>query len=163
MSYTDIQLKGDTERRGFFASGEEDRAARLGPNRTRRKEVRLRGWLIQERCKGEPAVAACDLMNEPRNNDGFESEPNYKSPRDAAWRRINDTYRETIDAVRAVDPDHAISLEGIWRVENLPCPEDGGWTNMLYRGHDAATPVGGLSNMDGLQKRPPRPLFRFLS
>lgn len=128
---------------------------------------------IAERYRGEPAVAAYDLMNEPQNNDGFEQEPNYKSPWDAAaWQQTNDVYREMVAAVRAVDPDHVISLEGIWRIENLPYPEEEGWTNMLYqvhlyddtdqfrdlvtqvakygRDHGVATLVGEFSNMDGI-------------
>lgn len=128
---------------------------------------------IAERYKDEPAVAAYDIMNEPQNNDGFETNANYVSPWDpAAWRQTNDVYREMVAAVREVDPEHVISLEGIWRIENLPDPEKEGWTNMLYqvhlyddtaqfrslaagvarygRLHGVATLVGEFSNMDGV-------------
>lgn len=132
-------------------------------------------WVaIAERYKDEPAVAAYDLMNEPQNNDGFESYANYVSPWDsAAWDQTNDVYREMIDAVRAIDPEHVISLEGIWRIRNLPFPKVEGWTNMLYQVHlyddtaqfkslasdiagygksqDVAILVGEFSNMEGIE------------
>lgn len=131
-------------------------------------------WIaIAERYKDEPAVAAYDIMNEPQNNDGFESNANYVSPWDpAAWEQTNDVYREMVAAVRQVDAEHVISVEGIWRIKNLPDPEDEGWTNMLYqvhlyddtqqfrslaadvarygRAHGVATLVGEFSNMDGI-------------
>ena len=129
---------------------------------------------IAERYKDEPAVAAYDLMNEPQNNDGFEENEHFVSPWDeAAWQQTNDVYREMTAAVRAVDPDHVISVEGIWRITNLPNPEDEGWTNMLYqvhlyddtaqfrtlakevadygRAHGVATLVGEFSNMAGIE------------
>lgn len=131
-------------------------------------------WVaIAERYREEPAVAAYDLMNEPQNNDGFESHDHYVSPWDkAAWEQTNDVYREMVAAVRQVDPEHVISVEGIWRIKNLPDPEDEGWYNMLYqvhlydntmqfrslagevarygRAHNVATLVGEFSNMDGI-------------
>lgn len=131
-------------------------------------------WIaIAERYKDEPAVAAYDIMNEPQNNDGFESNANYVSPWDsAAWEQTNDVYREMIAAVREIDTEHVISVEGIWRIGNLPDPEDEGWTNMLYQvhlyddtnqfrsladdiarygeNHGVAILVGEFSNMDGI-------------
>lgn len=132
-------------------------------------------WVaIAERYKDEPAVAAYDLMNEPQNNDGFEANENFVSPWDsAAWEQTNDLYREMIEAVREVDTEHVISLEGIWRIRNLPFPKVEGWANMLYQVHlyddtaqfktlatdiagygksqDVAILVGEFSNMDGIE------------
>lgn len=91
---------------------------------------------IAERYKDEPAVAAYDIMNEPQNNGGFEDKPNFTDPWDSkSWAMTNEVYREMVAAVREVDPDHVISLEGIWRITNLPDPSTEGWTNMLYQVH----------------------------
>ena len=132
-------------------------------------------WVaIAERYKNNPAVAAYDIMNEPQNNDGFEANEHYVSPWDsAAWGQTNDVYREMIAAVREIDAERVISVEGIWRIGNLPDPEDEGWTNMLYqvhlyddtkqfkslarkvksygKRHGVATLVGEFSNMDGIE------------
>ncbi len=91
---------------------------------------------IAGRYRDNPAVAAYDIMNEPQNNDGFEDRPNYVSPWDqASWNQTNEVYREMVAAVREADPEHVISVEGIWRITNLPLASDEGWTNMLYQVH----------------------------
>lgn len=131
-------------------------------------------WVaIAERYKGEPTIAAYDLLNEPQNNDGFENAEHYVSPWDAAaWEQANSVYREMVDAIREVDADRVLSVEGIWRITNLPDPEAEGWTNMLYqihlyddtkqfkslakdaakyaKAHNVAVLVGEFSNMDGI-------------
>ncbi|MBR6530540.1 MAG: cellulase family glycosylhydrolase [Clostridia bacterium] len=131
-------------------------------------------WLaIAERYKDNPIVAAYDIMNEPQNNNGFQDKPNYLNEWSSeAWNETNGLYREMIAAVRTVDAKHVISVEGIWRVRNLPYPKDEGWTNMLYQLHlydstpgftslckdlaiygaenEVAVYVGEFSNMDGI-------------
>ena len=132
-------------------------------------------WVaIAERYKNNPAVAAYDIMNEPQNNDGFEDKEHYISPWDsAAWEQTNDVYREMVAAIREIDSQHVISVEGIWRITNLPNPNKEGWTNMLYqvhlyddtkefrslarksasygKSHGVAVLVGEFSNMDGFE------------
>lgn len=131
-------------------------------------------WLaIAERYRDNPVVAAYDLMNEPQNNGGFEDREHYVSAwSPAAWKETNDLYCEMVAAVREVDAKHVISVEGIWRIGNLPTPKSVGWTNMLYqvhlydstagfeencaaiaeyaRQHGVAVYVGEFSNMDGI-------------
>lgn len=132
-------------------------------------------WVaIAERYKGNATVAAYDLMNEPQNNDAaFSEHPNYIDAWDSkSWEQTNDVYREMVAAVREVDPDHVISVEGIWRITNLPDPAKEGWTNMLYQvhlydgtaqfrelaediakygeKHGVAVYVGEFSNMEGI-------------
>ena len=132
-------------------------------------------WVaIAERYKDNPAVAAYDIMNEPQNNDGFEDKEHFVSPwKSAAWKQTNEVYREMIAAVREIDAQHVISVEGIWRITNLPSPKKEGWTNMLYqvhlyddtkqfeklakksasygKSHGVAVLVGEFSNMDGFE------------
>ena len=91
---------------------------------------------IAARYKDSPVVAAYDVLNEPQNNGGFEDHPNYVDSWDpAAWDSYNAVYARLVAAIREVDPAHVISLQGIWRAENLPDPADYGWTNMLYQVH----------------------------
>ena len=132
-------------------------------------------WVaIAQRYKDNPAVAAYDIMNEPQNNDGFEDKEHYVSPWDsAAWAQTNDVYREMISAIREIDSERVISVEGIWRITNLPDPRKEGWSNMLYqvhlyddtkefnklakksasygKNHGVAVIVGEFSNMDDFE------------
>jgi hypothetical protein len=64
---------------------------------------------IARRYTGDPVVAGYDLMNEPLVND--QSEERYGNYR-PGWERMNAVYRRTIDAIREIDPDHIIFLEG---------------------------------------------------
>ncbi|MDR1630952.1 MAG: glycoside hydrolase family 5 protein [Oscillospiraceae bacterium] len=92
---------------------------------------------IAERYQKNPVVAAYDIMNEPQNNnDIHKDDERYTSPWvQEAWDMYNDIYRKIVPVIRAADPEHIITLEGIWRVENLPDPKAEGWTNMMYQMH----------------------------
>ncbi len=87
---------------------------------------------IARHFKNNPAVAAYDLINEPIDA------PN----REALWKVYDRFYK----AVRAIDPDHIITLEACWRghvqgkdinweLDVLPKPKDYGWTNVVYQMH----------------------------
>ena len=75
--------------------------------------------------KGNPAVAAYDLLNEP-----------IAAPsRDGLWAVDDELYR----AVRSADVDHVVSVEacwGGWNWDELPPPSRFGWTNVLYQTHE---------------------------
>ena len=74
--------------------------------------------------RGNPAVAAYDLLNEPI------AVPS----RDALWGEYDQLYR----TVRAADPDHTVSVEacaGTWTWDELPPPSRFGWRNVLYQTH----------------------------
>ena len=88
---------------------------------------------VAARYKGNPWVAAYDLINEPM---GAPS-------RDRIWQ----VYDRLYHAVRKVDPDHVVTVEVCWsgRVDGrdigwcweiLPRPETKGWTNMWYQLHN---------------------------
>lgn len=87
---------------------------------------------VAERYRGNPAVAAYDLINEPSDAPTLG----------ALWTAYDRLYRE----IRAVDPDHVITVEGCintrvggrdihWGWEALPHPDVFGWTNVLYQMH----------------------------
>ena len=68
-------------------------------------------------------IAAYDLVNEP-TLDG-------SSTGKLQWEVMDKLYK----AIREVDQDHVISIEGCWRFTNLPNPKKYGWTNVLYQYH----------------------------
>ncbi|MBO5033372.1 MAG: cellulase family glycosylhydrolase [Lachnospiraceae bacterium] len=90
---------------------------------------------IAERYRGNAAVAAYDIMNEPQNNGGYEGENSYDPWESQSWELSNAVYDRMIQAVREADAEHIITVEGIWRLSNLPEPQEMGWTNMMYQLH----------------------------
>lgn len=99
-------------------------------------DTAVRLWQgIAEYYRDEPAVAAYDLLNEPQNNGDTEGVNNWEPESDEAVENTNRAYDTLYQAVRAVDPDHIISFEGIWSTKVLPDPEEHGYTNMLYQLH----------------------------
>ena len=90
------------------------------------------GGKLPEHYKGNPAIAAYDLLNEPSDAPSLG----------ALWSVYDRLYRE----IRQVDPDHIITVEGCvnakvggknihWGWEALPHPDHFGWKNMLYQIH----------------------------
>ena len=75
--------------------------------------------------KGNSTVAAYDLINEPVGTP----------TNDAAVNAQDNLYK----AVRSVDPDHMIMIEGTfgsWNWSMLPPPSQKGWTNVVYEMHE---------------------------
>jgi endoglucanase len=80
--------------------------------------------VIAKRYKNEPWVAGYDLINEPAEPTGEKLFPYYKRLR---------------DAIRKIDPDHILFLEGDrYAVEFGKFTEI--WDNVVYTNHDYATP-----------------------
>lgn len=93
-------------------------------------------WIrVAERYKGNPVVAAYDIMNEPQNNGGYEGEHAYPPGSREALERTYSVYDEIYHAIRSVDPDHVITMEAIWEGKCLPDPAEYGWENLLYQMH----------------------------
>ena len=83
-------------------------------------------WLweqIANHYKGNPAVAAYDILNEP----GIKAATTY----DLHWK----LYDEIYDAIRKVDADHIVIMESCWGPSNLPNPTTYGWENVVYEYH----------------------------
>jgi endoglucanase len=76
--------------------------------------------------RGNPAVAAFDLFNEPMN--GFSS-------KDKSDCRLWHLYNKLYKAVRAADPNRMITVQGIREMENLPTPKHFCWQNIVYHLH----------------------------
>lgn len=74
--------------------------------------------------KNNPAIAGYDLINEPK-------EPLDDLSRNALW----DLYDRIYKAIRSVDPDHIVMMEGAWGWVSLPDPAARGWKNVVYQFH----------------------------
>ena len=78
--------------------------------------------------RGNPAVACYDLLNEP-NNSALHGQPGPTSEQVCAL------YDRLYQAVRAVDPDHLIAMEGTWDWKTLRDPRKAGYQNVIYSFH----------------------------
>ena len=68
-------------------------------------------------------IAAYDLINEPTLDGSTTGKKQ--------WDVLDKLY----DAIREIDNDHVISIEGCWRFTNLPNPKKYDWQNVLYQYH----------------------------
>lgn len=74
---------------------------------------------IAKRYKNEPMVCGYDLLNEP-----------------SATKLVQyDVYDRLYKAIREVDKDHMIFIQGIWNPTDLPDPSLYGWENVVYQYH----------------------------
>lgn len=71
--------------------------------------------------RDEPAIAGYDLLNEPVGAP---------LPQDL-WALYDRLY----DAIRAIDSNHLVIMEGIFDWDTLPSPASYGWENVLYQFH----------------------------
>ncbi len=69
-------------------------------------------------------ILAFDLANEPVDRNDISTS-----------KREWDVMDRMYDAIREVDTDHVISIEGVWYPASLPNPEKYGWENVLYQYH----------------------------
>lgn len=85
------------------------------------------------RYRGNHAVAGYNLMNEPVSNAPYGRFHNQYQP---DWENVNRVYREAVDAVRAVDPDHIIFLEGDYFSSRFTGLEAPFADNLVYSSHN---------------------------
>lgn len=78
----------------------------------------------EERPDLASVILAYDLVNEPTNRNEIGTGPKQ-------WKVMDRMY----DAIREVDTDHVISIEGVWLFCSAPNPERYGWENVLYQYH----------------------------
>lgn len=112
----------------------------IGKAQLYQKEVYLNAmealWrAIAKRYRRNPTVAAYDIMNEPQNNKDATGGGVYPAGSPNAVAQTNYVYDRMIRAIRAVDPTHVITIEGIWSLNTLPHPKTYGWSNMMYQLH----------------------------
>ena len=108
---------------GMDHSGEINDEKQLYYNQSN-KDKTLNLWKkIAEHFKGNPAVAAYDILNEP----GIKAAATYS----LHW----DFYNEIYNTIRSKDSNHIIIMESCWDADNLPRPSQYGWTNVAYEYH----------------------------
>ncbi|MGI6315938.1 MAG: glycoside hydrolase family 5 protein [Christensenellales bacterium] len=104
-------------------SGDNTSGARLWEEEAL-QDLTVKVWeMVAAHYRGNPAVAAYDLLNEPAAND-------YKTNK-TQWDLFDRLYK----AIRAIDPEHIIMMESCWEPTNLPHPADYGWENIVYQYH----------------------------
>lgn len=88
---------------------------------------------LARRYTGNAAVAGYDLINEPVTNARWGRRAYHHAP---DWQALNALYRRTVAAIRRIDPDHIIILEGDYygsRFDGLEPPFS---ENLVYSFHD---------------------------
>ena len=79
---------------------------------------------VNERSDLASTILAYDLVNEPTKRTEIGTGP-------LQWSVMDLLYK----AIRKVDTQHIISIEGVWYTCSLPNPETYGWENVLYQYH----------------------------
>jgi endoglucanase len=85
------------------------------------------------RYKGNPTIAGYNVMNEPVTNAPFGRFTNSYTPN---WDIINQVYRRVVSAIRAIDPDHIIFLEGDYFSSRFAGFEPPFAENLVYSSHN---------------------------
>ena len=97
-------------------------------NEDQKKET-IQIWTrIATRYRGNPAVAMYDLLNEPTNS-ALKGQPGPNPDVVCSF------YDELYHAIRAVDADHLIAMEGMWDWKSLRDPSKQGYQNVVYSFH----------------------------
>ncbi len=99
---------------------------------------------IASRYKGNPIVAAYDILNEPQNNGGYSGQNSWAPGSSTALEKTFSVYDEMYKVIRSVDKDHVITMEAIWDRNCLPDPKKYGWTNLMYQMHIYDTSKSGV-------------------
>jgi hypothetical protein len=87
---------------------------------------------IASHYKDNSMVLGYDLLNEPT---GVITDPNRHVPTSGELENLWNFYDRLYDAIRGIDPNHIIVMEGIWDWDTLPNPSDYGWENVVYQFH----------------------------
>ena len=103
-------------------SGEMN-GSQLWKNETWQDQMLYLWECVADHYKGNPAIAAYDLLNEPGGD--------LKSTGVVQWEYFDRLY----EAIRAIDPEHIIMMESCWDPEDLPSPDRYGWDNVVYQYH----------------------------
>lgn len=104
-----------------------------GDNAQANQELFYKVWeAIAEHYKGNPWVAAYDLLNEPYCTYRYNSGLSDKELHETLWNIYDTAY----DKIRAIDPDHVIIMEATWDPVDLPNPDTYQWENVMYEYHN---------------------------
>ncbi len=93
--------------------------------------------VLAERFKGNAAVAGYNVMNEPHTGNPRGRLTGMGEPK---WDQINALYRRIVSAIRAIDPDHIIILEGDSYSSRFAQFDAPFADNLLYSSHNYTRP-----------------------
>ena len=99
------------------------------------------------RYKGRTVIAGYDVMNEPVTNAPFGRFSNQYEP---DWKAINQLYRRVTKAIRAIDPNHIIFLEGDLFSREFDGFEPPFAPNLVYSSHNYTDAGFGPGSYPGL-------------
>jgi endoglucanase len=102
---------------------------------------------IARRYKGNPAVAGYNVMNEPITNAPLGRFDRTYEP---DWDAINRVYHRVVDAIRAIDPDHIIFLEGDLLSRLFDGLNDPFAENLVYSSHNYNEAAGSPGTYPGM-------------
>lgn len=99
------------------------------------------------RYKGSSVVAGYNVLNEPICNiwDG-----RYDNSYKTNWDLINGVYRRVVAAIRAIDPEHIIFLEGDYLSTRFAGLEAPFADNLVYSSHNYIEPLQFSNNYPGM-------------
>jgi hypothetical protein len=89
---------------------------------------------IAEHYAGNPAIAFYDLLNEPNNSYLKPKAPAHAGQAPSA-ATVCALYDRLYHALRMVDREHAIAMEGLWDWRSLRNPAEAGYGNVVYSLH----------------------------
>ncbi len=95
---------------------------------------------LASRYKRNPTIAGYDVMNEP------QTQPLDGPPRPEA---LNTAFRRVVRAIRAIDPDHIIFVEGDGFAGNFECMDAPFAENLAYSGHSYSPAAFGPGRYPG--------------
>ncbi len=93
---------------------------------------------LARRFKGNPAIAGYNVMNEPVTH---APRGRFVEAYTSDWDMINRVYRRVVNAIRAIDPEHIIFLEGDLFSSRFSGFEPPIADNLVYSSHNY-TPAG---------------------
>lgn len=118
---------------GFLTGGQLD-SNELWHNK-KYQEMDIKIWQeIASRYKGNPTIAAYDLLNEPVKKMNFTN--GKLDPPQESKDAIRKIYTELYHAVRNIDQDRLICMEAFTDFDVLGSPKERGWENVIYQTHN---------------------------
>lgn len=88
---------------------------------------------IARRYRGRTVIAGYNVMNEPVNNAPYGR---FREDYQTDWDLLNHIYRRVVDAIRRIDPEHIIFLEGDYFSSRFDGLEPPFAPNLVYSSHN---------------------------
>lgn len=109
---------------------------------TEKQNKTIEMWAaIAEHFKGNPAVAAYDILNEPGEKAGITTTRHFEF------------FDKVYKAIRAKDSGHIVMFESCWDGENLPSPDEYGWENSMYSVHNYSGSTDYNENLKSMKRK----------